>query len=127
MSFIRIAGNSNQMNARSFAKTLATIFPKIKTKWRPRLYWAFVLFIAALAFLMVVTVGNPVKLVMLVALLSFCFAPLYYWLNYYCVTRFIKAEKFRLKRPGRVVALMGIVVMFPATLVCIAFRFGILR
>ena len=52
----------------------------------------------------------------IVAILSLCVAPLYYGLNYYCVTRFITQDEFRPKTPARVTALLGIVVMFLATL-----------
>jgi Mn2+/Fe2+ NRAMP family transporter len=113
--------------SRSFAETVATIFPGMRTKWRGRLYWIFVLSAATFAFVMVVTVKNPVTMVMVVALLSLCVAPLYYGLNYYCVTRFIKEEKFRPGTPARVAALTGIVVMLLATSVYIGSKFGILR
>ena len=79
-------------------------------------YWGFVLATALFAYVVVVTVGNPVRLVTIVAILSLCVAPIYYGLNYYCVTRFIKQDEFRPKMPARAVALLGIVVMFLATL-----------
>jgi Mn2+/Fe2+ NRAMP family transporter len=94
--------------SRSFAETLCTLFPNIRETWRTRLYRGFVLFIAAFAFLTVATVRNPVTLVMVVALLSLCVAPLYYALNYYCVTRFIKDEKFRVKKPACIMALASL-------------------
>ena len=77
--------------------------------------------------MVVVKFGNPVKLVTVVALLSLCVAPLYYGLNYYCVTRFIKEDKFRVKIPARVVALLGIVVMFPATLLYAASKLNFIK
>ncbi|MBC8217202.1 MAG: Nramp family divalent metal transporter [Planctomycetes bacterium] len=113
--------------SRSFAETVSTLRPGMRAKWWARLYWAFVSVAATFAFVMVVTVRNPVTLVMLVALLSLCVAPLYYLLNYYCVTRFIKEQKFRLGTPARVLAVAGIVVMFLATLVCAASRLNILK
>jgi len=114
--------------SRSFAETVSTIFPKTRAKWRMKLYWIFVLFTAAFALLILVALKgeNPVALVLDVALLSLCVAPLYYGLNYYCVTRLIKDEKFRPKTAARLLALAGIVGMLLATLVCITSKFGIL-
>ncbi len=102
--------------SRSFAETVATLRPQMRAKWWKRLYWGFVLTTAVFAYVVVVTVGNPVRLVTVVALLSLSVAPLYYALNYYCVTRFIKEDGFRVKAPARIVAMLGIVVMFLATL-----------
>jgi Mn2+/Fe2+ NRAMP family transporter len=114
--------------SRSFAETASTLFPKIRAKWRMKLYWIFALFTAAFAILILVAFKgkNPVALVLDVALLSLCIAPLYYGLNYYCVTRLIKDERFRPKISARLVALAGIAVVLLATLVCIASKFGIL-
>ncbi len=115
--------------SRAFAETASTIFPKIRAGWRTRLYWIFVLFTAAFAFLILVALKgrNPVALVLDVALLSLCVAPLYYGLNYYCVTRLIKDERFRPGTSARLVALTGIVVVFLATLICVASKFKILE
>jgi Mn2+/Fe2+ NRAMP family transporter len=113
--------------SRSFAETLCTLFPSIRETWRSRLYRGFVLFIAAFAFLTVATVRNPVTLVMIVALLSLCVAPLYYALNYYCVTRFIKDEKFRVRRPACIMALIGIVIMALASLMYWGSKLGLLK
>ena len=94
-----------------------------------KLYWIFVLFTAAFATLILVAFKgkNPVALVLDVALLSLCIAPLYCGLNYYCVTRFIKDERFRPKTSARLIALAGIVVVLFATLVCVASKFGMLE
>ena len=113
--------------SRSFAETLSTIFPEIRAQWRDRLYWTFVLTTAACAFLTVVTVGNPVRLAMAVAFLSLCLAPLYYWLNYYCVTRFIEQKDFRPRTLARITALVGIVVMFVTVLVFIGSKLKIVK
>ena len=113
--------------SRSFAETLCTLFPHIRETWRTRLYRGFVLFIAAFAFLTVATVRDPVTLVMVVALLSLCVAPLYYALNYYCVTRFIKDENFKPSIPARIIALAGIILMFAATTVYIASKLNIIK
>ena len=113
--------------SRSFAETVATLRPDLRAKWWKRLYWGFVLATAAFAYVVVVTVGNPVRLVSVVAVLSLCVAPLYYGLNYYCVTRFIKEDKFCIKFGARVVALLGIVVMFLATLLYAASKLKIIK
>jgi Mn2+/Fe2+ NRAMP family transporter len=113
--------------SRSFAETVSTLFPEMRAKWRSGLYWIFVLFTAVLAFVLIVTIGKPVKLVMYVALISFCVAPLYYGLNYYCVTRFVSEEALRPKRAARVIAVVGIVLMLAAALVCLAQGIGLLK
>ncbi|MHC4167125.1 MAG: Nramp family divalent metal transporter [Planctomycetota bacterium] len=113
--------------SRSFAETVATLRPDLRAKWWKRLYWGFVLTTAIFAFVVVVKSGNPVKLVTVVALLSLCVAPLYYGLNYYCVTRFITEDKFRARIPARVVALLGIVVMFLATLLYAASKLNFIK
>lgn len=114
--------------SRSFAETVSTIFPETRAKWTTKLYWIFVLFTAAFALLILVALKgeNPVRLVLDVAFLSLCVAPLYYALNYYCVTRLIKDEKFKPKIAARIIALAGIVIMLLATLFCTAHKFGIL-
>lgn len=112
---------------RSFAETIATMFPPARERWWKRLYLAFVVFTAAFAFLMIVLVGNPVKLVMIVALVSLLVAPLYYGLNYYCVTRFIKDENFKPPMPARIIALAGIILMFAATSLYIASKLNIIK
>jgi len=86
-----------------------------------------VLATAAFAYVVVVTVGNPVKLVTVVALLSLCVAPLYYALNYYCVTRFIEEDEFKVRMPARIVAVLGIIVMFLATLLYAGSKLKIIK
>ena len=113
--------------SRSFAETLSTLFGEMQKKWWARLYWIFVLFTAVLAFVLIVTIGKPVKLVMYVAFISFSVAPLYYGLNYYCVTRFVNDEALRPKKPARVIAVVGIVLMLLAALVCMAQGVGLLK
>ena len=115
--------------SRSFAETVSTLFPTIRAKWQTKLYWSFVLFTAAFAFLTLVVLKgkNPVTVVLDVAFLSLCVAPLYCALNYYCVTRLIKDEQFRPKTPARLIALAGILVVGLGTLVCAAAKFGWLK
>ncbi len=113
--------------SRSFAETVSTVFPEVRAKWRSRLYWIFVLFTAVLAFVLIVTIGKPVKLVMYVAFISFSVAPLYYGLNYYCVTRLVNDEALRPKIPARIIAVVGIALMLLAALVCMAQGLGLLK
>ena len=114
--------------SRSFAETIATMFPELTQKAWKILYWAFILVTAAFAFLMILRFkGEPIKLVMLVALVSLSVAPIYYGLNYYCVTRFIKDENFKPTIPARIIALAGIILMFAATLLYIATKFNIIK
>ena len=115
--------------SRSFAEMASTLFPKIRAKWRMKLYWIFILSTAAFATVILLAFkgNNPVTLVMDVAFLSLCVAPLYYGLNYYCVTRFIKEERFKPKTLARMVALTGIIVVLTATLVCAAYKFELLK
>jgi Mn2+/Fe2+ NRAMP family transporter len=115
--------------SRAFAEMASTLFPKIRAKWQMKLYWIFILFTSAFAILILLAFGgnNPVTLVLDVAFLGLCVSPLYYGLNYYCVTRLIKEERFRPKTLARLVALAGIIIVLSATMVCAAWKFGILK
>jgi Mn2+/Fe2+ NRAMP family transporter len=110
---------------RSFAEAVTTLFPGVRRKWWAGLYWGFIVFSALFAFIMILTVGNPVTLVMIVAILSLAVAPLYCALNYYCITRFVKEEVFRPNRVHRAIALSGIAFMSLVTLVYIASKLGV--
>jgi len=111
--------------SRAFAEMASTLFPKIRTGWRMKLYWIFVLSTAAFAILILLALkgNNPVTLVLDVAFLGLCVAPLYYGLNYYCVTRLIKEERFKPKTLARLIALSGIIVVLSATLVCVVVKY----
>jgi Mn2+/Fe2+ NRAMP family transporter len=113
--------------SRCFAETLSKLFPELPKKGWNTLYRIFVLATALLAFVLVITIGKPVKLVMIVALISLAVAPLYYGLNYYCVTRFIEDRRFRPKMPARFMAIVGIAIMFIAALVYAASTLNILK
>ncbi len=115
--------------SRSFAETACTLFPTLRATWRMRLYWAFVGGTAAFAFLTLVALKgkNPIAFVLDVGFLSLCIAPLYCALNYYCVTRLIKDERFRPGTTARVMALAGVLVVLIGTLVCAAAKFGWLK
>jgi hypothetical protein len=113
--------------SRSFAETVATLREDLRARWWKKFYWGFVLATASFAYVLVVTVGNPVRLVTVVAILSLCVAPLYYGLNYYCVTRFIRQDEFKPKMPARVVALLGIAVMFLATLLYAGSKLNLIK
>jgi len=113
--------------SRSFAETLSTIFDRMPPQWHRGLYWAFALSTASLALLLIATIGKPVRLVMYVALISFSVAPLYYGLNYYCVTRFVTDQTLKPTALARVIAVAGIVLMTAAAVVCIAHGTGLLK
>jgi hypothetical protein len=112
--------------SRSFSETVSTLFPKIRATWQTTLYWSFVLCTAAFTFLTLVALKgrNPIALVLDVGFLSLCIAPLYFALNYICVTRFIKDEQFRPGKLARLLALAGITIVLFGTLVCAASKFG---
>ncbi len=115
--------------SRSFAETACTVFPAIRAKWRMKLYWSFVLLTATFAFLTLVALEgkNPISLVLDVGFLSLCIAPIYCALNYYCVTRLIKDERFRPGTWACLLAMAGIVVVCVGTLVCGVSKFGYLK
>ena len=115
--------------SRAFAETACTLFPRIRTQWQTRLYWSFVLCTAAFAFLTLVALKgkNPIALVLDVGFVSLCIAPLYCALNYACVTRLIRDDRFRPGTSARLLALTGIIVVGLGTLVCAASKFGLLK
>jgi Mn2+/Fe2+ NRAMP family transporter len=95
---------------RAFAETLRLLFSRGKPeRVGRRAYWIFLLSIYALAVAFLTFLPRPVLLVTAAAALSLLFAPLYYVLNYYCVTRLMRDEEYRPGRPARALALAGIV------------------
>jgi len=111
--------------SRSFAEALSVLLPRRGRAWWSRFYWGFAVSTASLALAVLLVVGNPVRLVMVVAsVLSLCVAPLYYWCNYYCVSRFIEDRRLRPGGAARVTALAGVVVMFAASVLYIASELG---
>jgi hypothetical protein len=113
--------------SRSFAEAVATIFGGIGSGSWKKLYWSFLLFTSAFAILLVSTIGNPVTLVLAAALLSLSVAPLYYWLNYYCVTRFIEDKSLKPKLPARIIAIIGVILMLAASALYIASKLNLVK
>ena len=78
-------------------------------------YWSYLLVVWIGVVLVLHLFPKPVFLVKSAALLSFLLAPLYYGLNYYCVTRFIKEPHFKPGPAARIMALAGIWFMVLAS------------
>jgi Mn2+/Fe2+ NRAMP family transporter len=91
--------------SRSFAEVLGGLRPAWATgKPRRRTYAGFVLVSALLAAVTLVSVGNPVRLVLVVALISLAVAPVLYALNLICVGRHISEPRLR---PSRITVWLG--------------------
>jgi len=96
--------------SRAFSETMVLLRPKRADK-RRKLYWGFVDVSALVAGVTIVAVGNPVTLVLTVAIISLCFAPVLYGLNTYCVARHITDPAMRPRRPVLVLAVLGTLFM----------------
>jgi Mn2+/Fe2+ NRAMP family transporter len=82
--------------SRSFSECCAVLWPAMSaTGIRKRIYAAFAIASSVLACIILVRVGNPVKLVVAVSLISLSAAPLLYGFNLYCVTRHINQPELR--------------------------------
>ncbi|MCP4603658.1 MAG: divalent metal cation transporter [Proteobacteria bacterium] len=76
--------------SRSFSEALSELRPRWNNEQtRQRTYFGFVIASAVFAAVTLITVGNPVALVTIVALISLTIAPILYGLNLYCVRRHI--------------------------------------
>ncbi len=101
--------------SRSFAEALAALRARLALeRIRKLTYGGFVLCSAVLAAVMLVWVGNPVKLVMVVALISLAVAPVLYGLNLYCVVKHIDDPRMRPSAVTLVIGLAGIAFMLLA-------------
>jgi hypothetical protein len=96
---------------RAFAETMRLLAPHrlASAPSKARAYWGFLLFIYVLAVGFMTFLPEPVFLVTVAGALSLLFAPVYYVLNYYCVTRLVEEPEFRPAAWARVVAIAGIV------------------
>lgn len=95
---------------RAFAETVRLLMPhQTEETFSHRAYWGFLMFIYILAVAFMTILPEPVFLVTAAGALSLLFAPVYYALNYYCVTRLIDDRSYRPGRWARVVAFAGIV------------------
>ena len=101
--------------SRSFSECCALLVPSMSTPTvRKNVYLGFVIASALLACGILVSVGNPVTLVTVAALVSLSVAPLLYGFNLYCVLRDVKEPRLR---PGVLsvwIAAAGIVFMLIA-------------
>jgi len=101
--------------SRSFAEGLATLSASMAGKRRRALaYRGFVVASGLCAAITLLSVGNPVTLVLVVSLVSLAVAPLLYGLNLYCVTRHISDPALRAPLATVVLGWGGIAFMILA-------------
>jgi len=95
---------------RAFAETMRVLAPHRFASGgsRAKAYWGFLFFIYVLAIGFMTVLPEPVFLVTTAGALSLLFAPVYYVLNYYCVTRLVDEPEYRPAAWARVVAIAGI-------------------
>ena len=91
---------------------------------KPVAYWVFmgVLYISALIVIFVFK-ERPVGLVLVAGVITFLLSPIYYLLNYYCVTRLIQDKELRPNQVHRILAILGIIVMTFASVIYIFFQY----
>jgi Mn2+/Fe2+ NRAMP family transporter len=96
---------------RAFAETMRVLAPHrfASESSKAKAYWGFLFFIYVLAIGFMTVLPEPVFLVTAAGALSLLFAPVYYVLNYYCVTRLVDEPEYRPAAWARVVAIAGIV------------------
>lgn len=75
-------------------------------------YWGFIgiLYVASIIIIFKFG-GKPVKLLMVAGVITFLFSPIYYLLNYYCVTHLIEDPDLKPHPAHRYLAILGIVMM----------------
>ncbi len=96
--------------SRAFSETLALLRPGLADR-RQALYAGFAEASALVAAITLITVGNPVTLVLAVALISLGFAPVLYGLNLWCVVTQIEDPALRPSRPLIVLGALGTLFM----------------
>ncbi len=74
---------------------------------RGRLYWTYLAAMVVGSLALVRAVPDPVRLITVLAALTFLFSPIYFALNYWCVTRLIEDPAFRPARLDRWMAKAG--------------------
>lgn len=109
--------------SRSFSEVLPLIFSNSERHKR-RLYVGFAIASGAIATLLVCTVGNPVTLVMVVAVISLCFAPVLYGLNTWCVVTQIKDAALRPSKLLVGLAIIGTCAMAGAAILYAVVKLG---
>ncbi len=91
--------------SRSFAEALALLSPKrFGDSRRHAVYRSFVIFSGLLAAVTILTMGNPVTLVVVASIVSLAVAPILYALNLYCVNRHIAEPALQ---PSRIIVILG--------------------
>jgi Mn2+/Fe2+ NRAMP family transporter len=111
---------------RALAETLRLLSPTRRddpTFWSAP-YWALLGVVWLSVVLILWLWPKPVALITAAALMSLAVSPLYYALNYYCVTRHVKDPTLAPGRPLRALALAGILFVFAASVVCVYFMVG---
>jgi Mn2+/Fe2+ NRAMP family transporter len=109
--------------SRSFSEVLTLISVRSEQHKR-RLYLGFAFVSGAIATILVCTVGNPVTLVMVVAVISLCFAPVLYGLNTWCVVTQIRDEALRPSKILVGLAIVGTCIMAGAALFYAVVKLG---
>jgi Mn2+/Fe2+ NRAMP family transporter len=96
---------------RAFAETMRVLVPRrfASEISKTKAYWGFLFFVYVLAVGFMTVLPEPVFLVTAAGALSLLFAPVYYVLNYYCVTKLVDEPEYRPAAWARIVAIAGIV------------------
>jgi Mn2+/Fe2+ NRAMP family transporter len=106
--------------SRAFSESMAILKTGTATeRGRKKTYGGFVLGSGICAAATLVFVGNPVTVVLIVALISLAIAPVLYALNLYCVTRHIEDPAQRPATATVVIGWMGTVFMVVALVVTV--------
>lgn len=108
---------------RALAETLRLLSPRRRDDpafWSTP-YWALLAVVWFSVVLILWLWPKPVALITAAALLSLVVSPLYYALNYYCVTRHVKDPQLAPGRGLRWLALGGILFVLAASCVCVYF------
>ena len=105
-----VPGGTIDLNMKAYEKGRSYGQELLKEKSsKAKAYWGFLFFIYVLAIGFMTVLPEPVFLVTAAGALSLLFAPVYYFLNYYCVTRLVDEPEYRPSAWARIVAIAGIV------------------
>jgi hypothetical protein len=83
---------------------------------RGRLYWTYLVAMTVGSLGVVALVSDPIRLITILAAITFVFSPLWFVLNTWCVHKFIKDPKMRPKPLDFALAGIGIVFMIGTAL-----------
>lgn len=91
---------------------------------KPVAYWVFMGFLSISALIVIFVFKNrPVELVLVAGVITFLLSPIYYLLNYYCVTRLIEDKELRPNQINRMLAILGIIAMTFASIIYIYLQY----